>query len=747
MIKSLLFTLSILCFLFAQFSPEVHLKNIRKLTSGGDNAEAYFSPDGKMLTLQITHPEKNIPCDRIFYLQLSDTLNNKWPQLNPLSNGSGRTTCSYFMPDGKHILFASTHEKQKSCPDFKKPEGKYVWPIFKEYDIYVADLKGKIKKKLTNTSGYDAEATVSPKGDKIVFTSDRSGDLELWVMDIDGKNPRQITHQLGYDGGAFFSPDGKKIVFRASRPKTEEEIKEYKELLRQGLVAPNNMEIFMCNTDGSNLKQITNLGKANWAPFFHPKGDRILFSSNHHSARGFDFQIYMIDTAGQNLQQITFDSYFNAFPMFSPDGKKLVFSSNRQGSNPRETNVFIADWIENPAPDSLRVTEIKKHIDYLASDELKGRGTGTTEEIKASEYIAEHFKKYALKPLFDSLEKKQSYFYSFSFRKKKNPHDTSTADMPEIKSRNVIGLLDRKAPKTIVIGAHYDHLGLGHDHNSLDPNPEGKVHNGADDNASGTAGMMELARYFALHPDFKKYNILFMGYSGEELGLIGSKKWTEKPNFPLSQIAAMINLDMVGRLNDSTRALMLYGVGTSPVWVPLIDKINADYGFKIVKDSSGIGPSDQTSFYLKNIPVLHFFSGQHKDYHKPSDDPEKINYSGMHKILRYIASLIENMPSSEQITFTPTRNPDKGTIRFKVTMGIMPDYAFEGKGLKIDGVTEGKPAFNAGIKQGDILIELNKKKIHSVQDYMKLLSELEKGQKVPAKIIRYNKEMVINIQF
>ncbi|MEI6022216.1 MAG: hypothetical protein WCR21_13900 [Bacteroidota bacterium] len=210
----------------------------------------------------------------------------------------------------------------------------------------MCDLKGNITATLTNTDGYDAEATVSPKGDKIVFTSDRSGDLELWTMDIDGKNQKQITSGLGYDGGAFFSPDSKKIVFRASRPTSDEEVKEYKDLLRQGLVAPITMEIYTCNVDGSDLKQITHLGKANWAPFYHPSGKKIIFSSNHHSKKGYDFQLFMINEDGSGIEQITNQSMFNAFPMFSPNGKKLIFSSNRNNGGTRDTNLFIADWVD-----------------------------------------------------------------------------------------------------------------------------------------------------------------------------------------------------------------------------------------------------------------------------------------------------------------------------------------------------------------------------------------------------------------
>jgi TolB protein len=274
-----------------------HLTNIRQLTFGGDNAEAYWSPNGKFLSFQSNNPKWGLQCDQIFMLDIEKAAGDTSYRPKTVSTLKGRTTCSFFMPDNKSILYASTHEGNAACPhtpDLRKG-GKYLWPIFDTYDIYVANRKGKIKKQLTNTKGYDAEAVVSPKGDKIVFTSDRTGDLELWIMDMDGSNQRQITTQLGYDGGAFFSADGKQLVFRASRPKTEEEIKEYKDYLAQGLVAPTNMEIYTVNVDGTNLKQITNLGKANWAPYFHPSGKKIIFSSNHHSTRGYDFQLYMIN--------------------------------------------------------------------------------------------------------------------------------------------------------------------------------------------------------------------------------------------------------------------------------------------------------------------------------------------------------------------------------------------------------------------------------------------------------------------
>jgi len=328
-----------------KYKQEKHFKNIKQLTFGGDNAEAYWSFDDSKLIFQATYEKWDAECDQIFITELADSdMKNKMPQL--VSTGHGRTTCSYFLPGDTTILYASTHEHDAACPH-KPPrsiDGNYVWPVYDSYDIYVADLNGKILKQLTNDPAYDAEATVSPKGDKIVFTSIRTGDLELFTMNIDGTDLNQVTFDLGYDGGAFFSPDGSQLVFRASRPKTAEEIKKYKDLLAEGLVMPTHMEIYVCNVDGSNLRQVTTLGRANWSPFFHPSGEKIIFSSNHEGEGGFKFNLFMIDVDGSNLTQISHDSVFDAFPVFSNDGKYLVFSSNRNNGGTYDTNLFLAEW-------------------------------------------------------------------------------------------------------------------------------------------------------------------------------------------------------------------------------------------------------------------------------------------------------------------------------------------------------------------------------------------------------------------
>jgi len=343
-------TISLLLVLLviAAAAQEKHLKNIKQLTYGGDNAEAYFSFDGNDLAFQCNNRAWGLQCDQIFNLNIAKAAADSTYRPEMVSTGLGRTTCAYFMPGNKQILYASTHLGDKACPPNPEPRAdhKYLWAIYPDFDIFIADLNGKLTKQLTDLPGYDAEATVSPDGKKIVFTSTRNGDLDLYVCDIDGTNVKQVTDQLGYDGGAFFSPDSKKLVFRASRPSTPEDIKEYKDLLAQGLVMPTNMEICVCNVDGSDFRQVTHLGKANWAPFFHPSGEKIIFSSNHQSARGYDFHLFMVNLDGSGIEQITNESIFNAFPMFSPDGKKLVFSSNRNNHQTKDTNLFIADWVD-----------------------------------------------------------------------------------------------------------------------------------------------------------------------------------------------------------------------------------------------------------------------------------------------------------------------------------------------------------------------------------------------------------------
>ena len=387
----------------------------------------------------------------------------------------------------------------------------------------------------------------------------------------------------------------------------------------------------------------------------------------------------------------------------------------------------------------ISTVQIKKHIKFLSDDKLKGRETGSQEELTAANYIRKSFIKYKLEPKGNL----NSYYYSYKFKKPKDKQDTIGGEV--ISALDVAGFLDNGAENTVIIGAHFDHLGMGYDHNSLDANPEGKIHNGADDNASGTAGVLELARYFSENKRKEKFNFLFICFSGEELGLYGSKKYCENPTIDFSKVNYMLNLDMIGRLNDSTKKLLLFGVGTAADWVPLIEKTQSDFSVK--KDSAGIGSSDQTSFYLKDIPVLMFFTGQHADYHKPADKVGKVNLSGEKKVLEYVINIEAETESLPKLQFLKTKNSNAGSHKYKVTLGIMPDYTFDGKGMRIDGVTEGKPASKAGIQKGDIVIKLGEEKVESTMDYMKALSLFKSGDTTEIMVLRGAAEVKLKVTF
>lgn len=306
------------------------------LTNGGENAEAYFSADGTQLIFQATRPGIS-SCDQIF------TMNADGTDVRMVSSGEGSTTCAYFFPSGDRILYSSTHEHSPECPPRPDYTQGYVWALH-PYDIYTARPDGSDLRKIGSSSAYDAEATISPDGSRIVFTSSRDGDLDIYTMNADGSDIRRVTSEPGYDGGAFFSPDGTKIVYRAHHPKTEEAIADYRRLLGQNLIRPSQLDIFVMDADGSNRRQVTDNGAANFAPYMHPDGRRIIFSSNLDDPSGRNFELYMIDVDGTGLERITTSPDFDGFPMFTRDGRTLVFASNRQQAAPGETNVFIADW-------------------------------------------------------------------------------------------------------------------------------------------------------------------------------------------------------------------------------------------------------------------------------------------------------------------------------------------------------------------------------------------------------------------
>ena len=384
--------------------------------------------------------------------------------------------------------------------------------------------------------------------------------------------------------------------------------------------------------------------------------------------------------------------------------------------------------------------QIKDDVIFLSSDSLEGRETGTQGEIKAGEYIKKRFIKLGLQPL-----KNNNYFQNFNFKPKTNPHQEISSSNQKndntITGKNIIGYINNQAKNTIIIGAHYDHLGYGKE-NSLHRGEKNLIHNGADDNASGVAMMIDLAS--KLRVANKNNNYLFIAFSGEEIGLLGSNYYTKNAIIKMSNINYMINMDMVGRLNNDT-ALAIYGLGTSPIFKQTINANNTK--FKIIQKESGVGPSDHTSFYLNDIPVLHFFTGQHEDYHKPSDDYDKINFEGMNIISNYIFDIISDLNDNEKLSFTKTINESEEVPRFKVSLGVVPDYLFDGEGMRIDGVTENRPAQIAGLLKGDVVIKIGEYDVKDMMGYMKALSKFEKGNTTTVSIDRKGNKIIKKITF
>jgi len=379
-------------------------------------------------------------------------------------------------------------------------------------------------------------------------------------------------------------------------------------------------------------------------------------------------------------------------------------------------------------------TQIRADVAFLADDKLEGRSTGTKGEKAAADYIAKRFEEIGLESKGTS-----GYFQDFTFKPKTHPHGkvnyTDTISENVITGRNVLGFINNNAAYTIIIGAHFDHLGYGDD-GSLYRGKEKLIHNGADDNASGVAVLLNLAE--KLKNSNKGNNYLVMAFSGEEMGLLGSNYFVKNATISLKSANYMLNMDMVGRLKKDS-ALAVYGVGTSPYFKQVVEAYNDK--FKLIKKESGVGPSDHTSFYLNDLPVLHFFTGQHEDYHRPSDDFDKLNYEGMETISNYIFDIISDLDDNGKMPFRKTKNESDNAPRFKVTLGVVPDYMYDGKGMRIDGVSEDKPAQKAGMQKGDVVIQLGEHEIKDMMGYMKALSKFKKGDTTKTKILR-NKEII-----
>jgi len=396
-------------------------------------------------------------------------------------------------------------------------------------------------------------------------------------------------------------------------------------------------------------------------------------------------------------------------------------------------------------------------VTVLAHDSLMGREVGTEYEKKAAAYIAQRFADLNLNP-----KGVEGYYQDFTFKRSGNPHlqveyieegsengsadDTETEQAYEniITGRNVIAYLDNKADYIVVVGAHFDHLGMGGRGNSLYRGEEPAIHNGADDNASGVAMMLHLAKELQQKEAPKNNNYLFIAFSGEEEGLLGSNYFVKNPTIDLRDVTYMINMDMVGRLNEE-KSLAVYGVGTAP---NLSEVVNANKNdLQIIERESGVGPSDHTSFYLSDIPVLHFFTGQHEDYHRPSDETDKVNFEGMDLVSKYIYDIISTLDKEEKLVFQKTKNESEDTPDFKVTLGVVPDYLYDKAGMRIDGVSEDKPAQHAGMEKGDVVKKMGDYEITDMMSYMESLSKFEKGQTITVTIEREGTPMELEVTF
>lgn len=399
--------------------------------------------------------------------------------------------------------------------------------------------------------------------------------------------------------------------------------------------------------------------------------------------------------------------------------------------------VIITSCKEEPAAP----VSMKEDVFTLASDSLQGRETGTPSELLAADYIAERFKNLGLEP-----KGSDDFFQDFSFKPSTSPHqqaevvDSLNGD-GTVMGRNVVGYRNNNAATTVVIGAHYDHLGYGGD-GSLHRGEEA-IHNGADDNASGVAMMLHLVEKLAENNTNNNY--IFIAFSGEEMGLLGSAYFVKNATVDIQTVTYMINLDMVGRLN-AENTIAVNGVGTSPVFKQALFA-NNDQGLTISEFESGVGPSDFTSFYVADIPVLSFFTGQHEDYHKPGDDAEKLNYEGMDKVATFVHNIITDLDDNGELAFRKTKNESEEVPRFKVGLGVIPDYLYTGSGMRIDGVTEDRPAQKAGLQKGDIVTLLGETEVTDLMSYMKALSEFEVGEKAKVVVDRAGEMLEVEVEF
>jgi len=848
---------------------EIRLGDVRQLTAGsGENAEAYWSPDGESLVFQSTRAP--YACDQIFTLPVSDPA-----AVSLISTGDGRTTCGYFSASGERIVYSSTHASGLQCPVPPDRSRGYVWPIYDSYQIYSTAPDGSDLIALTDTDAYDAEATVCARDGAIVFTSTRDGDLDLYRMDADGGNVQRLTDAPGYDGGAFFSADCSQIVWRASRP-TGQALTDYQTLLIDGLVRPSELEIWVANADGSEQRQVTYLGGANFAPYFFPDGGRIIFSTNHHDPSGREFDLFAIDVDGTQLERITYTEGFDGFPMFSPNGSQLAFGSNRNQNEPGETDVYVARWLDGESVAIARPSDrYLADVAWLADDARSGRGLGTEALAAAADWIEDRFEEIGLEPAAGNGSFRQTFdavvdvergpgsaldvdgesvpeddyvitgfsanarveapvvfagwgivsedhgiddyagldvsgqivlvrrytpedgpfedeeiqrrlgdlrFKAFTARERGatgllvadlTPDGEEESPLPALRVEpqgdtgipvavitrdwgerlfagehsvnlsaeliertreveNVVGRLTaaERLPGAVLLGAHYDHLGLG-GRDSLAPESNAP-HNGADDNASGVAALLEAARILSERRDTLMRDVIFAAFTGEESGLLGSSQLTREPppGTAPSGLVAMLNMDMVGRLRENTLAVI--GSESADEWNALVEPICDSLNIRCRLGGSGYGPSDQTPFYAAGVPVLHFFTGAHEEYHKPSDDTALINAGGGVRVANVVAALAADLTAIDRLTYRESDAPaPQGDLRgYGASLGTIPDYTGspdDRPGMLVSAVRAGGPADQAGVLRGDRIVELSGREVRDVYDLMYVLRAVKPG--------------------
>lgn len=868
---------------------EYHFKSLKQLTFGGENAEAYFNASGTELIFQSTRD--GFQCDQIY------RMGNEGTDVRLVSTGLGRTTCGYLFPNMPKIIYSSSHATLKHCPEKPDYSRGYVWPLLADLDIYIADDDGSNPTALSPSPGYDAEGVISTQGDAILFTSTRSGDIDIWIMDPDGTNAKQLTHEVGYDGGAFFSYDGTKIVYRANHPKDPKALKDYQGLLADGFVRPSVMDLFVMNRDGSNKTNILSNGAANFAPYFHPDGKRIIFASNMDDPKGRNFDLYLINIDGSGLERVTYEQSFDAFPMFSYDGKQLIFSSNRGGEKEGDTNVFIAEWTdEKPALAELSTgadVRWKQAVTTLASTPFAGRGIGSDGIEKAARYLESELKKIGVEegvpnfrqpfpitvskgikkkgfrikkgtkqhvfknvefevfplstdgkidgePVFvgfgESNSKHDNYkgidvkdkivfvlidekhhnkknavinakhhgakavvlietqsnpthqktkfkptrssvgiptlvlykkaaekllgedFKSLILAAQKNKINQPTTALSrvmlevelhreEIKVQNIVGKIPAagKPRGSIVLGAHYDHLGFGGE-GSLEPDKHA-IHPGADDNASGVASVLELAASLYANKATLNYDIYIVFFTAEESGLLGSEHFISTPPFSENKPRFMMNFDMVGRLKKKN--LFIGGTGTAHGLTDFLRRSEVGLDLNTHLTPDGFGPSDQSSFYARKIPVVYFFTGLHEDYHRPGDSAEKINVEGAIKITTLGLRLVNLLNTQEKITLAKVASSKGHKIsssvrKYGAYFGSVPAFGDSpDKGVKISGTRIDSPAEKAGVKSNDIIIKFGDYSVDSMQDYAYALRQYKAGAEVEVVVLRNGQKITL----